>query len=135
MNGNIITDVTADTLLSQVALKKLDGCRFVTATCLNTANGFEILYHFDKGYQLSSLRLAVTQDQVLPSITSIYLAAVLIENEIKDFFGISFAGLAIDFQGRLLLTETAPRTPMKKQVPGIGVDARTVAGKTQGAST
>ena len=134
MSQDKIIDVNLDTLLSQAAIRKLEGCRFVTATCLNAADGFEILYHFDKNYQLTTLRLHVGPDQVVPSITGTYLAAVLIENEIKDFFGISFVGLATDFQGRLLLTESAPRTPMKKQVPGIGVDARDVTGKTQGAS-
>ena len=121
MSQLTITPVTAETLISQVANKLQQGCRFVTMTCLSAEGGCDILYHFDKNYQLSSLRLHVVEGDSVPSITGQYLAAVLAENEIRDFFGLSFQGIAIDFKGRLLLTEDAPRTPLSKNY-GIGVD-------------
>ena len=121
MSLDQVTEVTLDTLLSQVALKLQQGCRFVTTTCLDTGDGHDLLYHFDKAYQLSNLRLRVPAGQVVSSISGLCFAALLVENEIKDLFGLSFSGLAIDFQGRLLLTADAPKAPLSKSY-GIGVE-------------
>jgi hypothetical protein len=41
----------------------------------------------------------------------VYFAALLVENEIQDFFGIAFEGLAVDFKGMLYLEEEAIKTP------------------------
>jgi ech hydrogenase subunit D len=124
MSLDQVTDVAAEALLSQVSMKQQQGCRFVTMTCLCAGDGHDVLYHFDKDYQLSSLRLHVAAGQDVPSITGLFLAAVLAENEIKDMFGLSIQGLAIDFKGRLLLTDDAPKTPLDKKC-GIGLDVRT----------
>jgi ech hydrogenase subunit D len=40
----------------------------------------------------------------LPSISSIYLCAILYENEIHDLFGVQVAGIAIDFKGKFYKT-------------------------------
>jgi ech hydrogenase subunit D len=40
----------------------------------------------------------------LPSISSIYLCAILYENEIHDLFGVQVAGMAIDFKGKFYKT-------------------------------
>ena len=40
----------------------------------------------------------------MPSISSIYLCAILYENEIHDLFGVQVAGIAIDFKGKFYKT-------------------------------
>ena len=123
MSLDSVTEVTVESLFSQVAIRQQQGCRFVTMTCLSSGDGHDILYHFDKDYQLSSLRLHLNPGQDVPSISGLFFAALLAENEIKDFFGLSFHGLVLDFKGRLLLTDEAPKTPMNKRC-GIGLDVR-----------
>jgi hypothetical protein len=41
---------------------------------------------------------------------------VLVENELQDLFGIQVADMVIDYGGRLLLTEDAPKAPLNKTV-------------------
>ena len=70
------------------------------------------------------IRLFVPKGEGLPSISNLYFAALIVENEMKDLFGLNVTGMAIDFQGRFILSENAPKAPLNKTHPGIGVDAR-----------
>lgn len=117
------TDVTLENLMGQSAQLRQQGYRFVTLSCVHTGNGHDILYHFDKNYKMEHFRLHLPDGGTLPSICSLYPAAMIVENEIKDHFGIAVSGLSIDFQGRLVLTEDAPRAPMNKRC-GMDIDAR-----------
>jgi ech hydrogenase subunit D len=110
-------------LLGEVAALKGSGHRFVTITCRDAGETHELTYHFDLNYKLANLRINSPKGTVLPSVSSVYFAAVIVENEIKDLFGIDFSGLAIDYKGRFILSEGAPKAPMNK-THGIGVDAR-----------
>jgi ech hydrogenase subunit D len=109
-----ITEVTTQSLLYEVALRRPQGYRFVTITCADLGDAHDILYHFDRDYKLDNLRLRLPKGQPLPSISNIYAAAMLVENEVKDLFGVNVTGLSLDFGGRLLLTEDAPKAPMNK---------------------
>jgi len=71
----------------------------------------DILYHFDKGLELKHLRLAAAKTSPVPSISPVYFAALLVENEIQDHFGLRFEGLVVDYQGTLYLEEEALKTP------------------------
>ena len=65
----------------------------------------ELTYSFDLNSQLSNLRLSLPGEAPhLPSISSVYLCAVLYENEIHDLFGVQVAGMAIDFKGKFYRT-------------------------------
>ena len=109
---NDIFPVTIDTVVGETAKIKVDGYRFVTMT--STAldgNTIEILYHFDKALRLKHLRLTAARDQALPSVSAVYLAAFLVENEIQDLFGIHFEGLAVDYHRTLYLDGAAAAVP------------------------
>ena len=67
-------------------------------------NTIDILYHLDKDLKLINLRLAVPRNAALPSISPVYFAAFLVENEMQDLFDIRFTGLVIDY-GRTLYLE------------------------------
>ena len=101
-------------LCRAVAACKAKGCRFVTITCVAADNGgAELLYHFDRELRLTHLRLAVAGDEV-PSISGIYSAAYLVENEIQDHFGLRFAGLVPDYQRTLFLQGEESPPPFRR---------------------
>ena len=111
--SNVETIAVAD-LLKRVQEFCDQDSRFVTATCLDLGDRFEVLYHFDKGLELKHLRVLVGKDEEVPSLSGIYLCAFLVENEMRELFGINITGIALDYRGRLLLTEECPRRPMLK---------------------
>jgi ech hydrogenase subunit D len=91
------------------------GHRLVTITCTALdEDSFDLLYSFDKDFELSHLRLKVIKNALLPSITGIYFAAFLVENEIQDLFGLRFSGLALDYKGTLYLDEEITNAPFCK---------------------
>jgi ech hydrogenase subunit D len=60
---------------------------------------FELTYSFDKDYAFTSMRVTVTPETEVQSITGVYGGAFLYENEIKELFGVKFAGINIDYNG------------------------------------
>jgi len=107
--------VGIDNLLGETAGIKVAGYRFVTMSCTALDEGrFDILYHFDRGLELKHLRLTATGDLAIPSISSIYFAAFLVENEIQDLFGLRFKGLAVDYERTLYLDGATRITPFCK---------------------
>lgn len=123
MSNLTAIEVNEDNLLHEVALLRQQEHRLITLTCLDTGDGHDVIYHFDLNYEMTHLRLHLAPGKTLRSICSLYPAAMIVENEIKDHFGIEVSGLSIDFQGRLMLTENAPRAPMNKRC-GMEIDAR-----------
>jgi len=111
-----VKEISRDTLLNEVAAMMPQGYRFVTMTCVDCGEYHDIMYHFDKDYVLSTLRLKLLKGQKLPSISDIIFAAIIVENEIHDLFGIPVKGLALNYEGRFLLTEDAPLAPFNKPV-------------------
>jgi ech hydrogenase subunit D len=99
-----IISVSADTLVGEVARAKSEGFRFVTLSCTESGgDSVDILYHFDKDLRLTHLRLSVLKCGTVPSISVVYFAAFLVENEIQDLFGIRFKGLVVDYERTLYL--------------------------------
>lgn len=126
MNLLDATPVTNDNLLHEVSLLRQQGYRLVTLTCLHAGDAHEVVYHFDRLYELRHLRIRIPSGTALGSISGVFPGAVIVENEIKDHFGLVIEGLPLDFQGRLVLTEDAPRAPMNKRC-GMDIDARVPA--------
>ena len=107
-----ILPVQADALVGETAKLKVQGYRLVTLSCTELdETTIDILYHFDKDLELKHLRLTARKGEPVPSISPVYFAALLVENEIQDFFGLAFDGLAVDFKGTLYLEEEAVKTP------------------------
>jgi len=107
-----VISVSPDNLVAAVAKLKVEGYRFVTLTCMQADEGtVVILYHFDKDLVLKHLRVHVPADDPLPSITPVYFAAFLVENEIQDLFGLRFSGLTVDYERTLYLDGEVKVTP------------------------
>jgi ech hydrogenase subunit D len=107
-------EITADKLVAEVTRLKNEGWRLVTFSSVEIdADNMQILYHFDKDLKLTNLRLTLKKGGSVPSISGVLFGAFLIENEIRDQFGVTFEGLVVDYQGRLLndCTQTASGSP------------------------
>jgi ech hydrogenase subunit D len=116
MKGEMIS-VSIDTVVGETAKIKVEGYRFVTMSCAELDQTMiDILYHFDKDLELKHLRLTVPRDTPVPSISLVYFAAFLVENEIQDLFAVRFKGLAIDYERTLYLDEEVKVTPFCKYV-------------------
>ncbi len=98
--------------------KLLDtGCKFVTAVCNDLGEQLEVIYLFssNRGTEMKGFRCAVAKDEEIPSLTGTTLAAVLIENELQELFGLKIKGIAIDYGGHMLLAHDSPVMPMLKE--------------------
>jgi ech hydrogenase subunit D len=116
MIGEIIS-ISPDQVVGACARMKAEGYRFVTMSCTALdQDAFDILYHFDKALQIVHLRLSISKDSPLPSISAVYFSAFLVENEIQDLFGLRFAGLALDYNRTLYLDPEITSAPFCKTV-------------------
>ncbi len=118
MENEILVDKSE--LISAVQKMLAEKARFCTATCLDLGDEFEVLYHFEPGESIEPLkhiRVRISKEDTLPSISGIYLCAVLIENEIQDQFDIQISGMALDFQRRFLRAKESPEFSLLKSLP------------------
>ena len=105
-------------LLARVGDLKKNGHRLVQICCTRT-DVYEINYSFDKDYHFTNLRVILaTADEVVPSVSGIYWAALLYENEMHDLFGVKVKDMAIDFGGNFY--RTAVKAPFGAARPSVG---------------
>jgi Ni,Fe-hydrogenase III component G len=91
---------------------KMYNYRFVAMTCDKEGEEYEITYHFDLNYEMKHLRIMVKPEDTIKSISPIFSAAFLIENEYQDLFGFNFSGLTVDYRGNMFLAASSPKTPL-----------------------
>lgn len=100
------TPITLEEVQSSAKKMHTEGWRFVTQTVVDKGDeGFDILYHYDKDLQEKHFRLKVEKGKAVPSMSGVYFAALLVENENQDLFGIEYDGLILDFNRTLYLDE------------------------------
>ena len=109
--------VSKSELITEVQKMLAQDYRFGTASCLDLGDRFEIIYHFEDGLDLVNVRVHVGKNDSLPSISNIYLSASLIENEMKELFGINIVGSTIDFNGGMLHGQESPKATMFRAIP------------------
>jgi len=100
-----IVEIKQSKLLSAIRQLKNNRYRLVTMTAVDLGDQLELIYHFDRDFKTTNLRVQVDKNKPIHSISGIYFCAFLIENEIQDHFGVKFKKLAIDFGGHLLLDQ------------------------------
>ena len=107
--------VTIETVRDVAKECLADGWRLVTLSAVDTGEaGFDILYHYDKDLVMKHYRLSIPKETVVPSISPVYFCALLIENEIRDQFGICFSDIVLDFGGALYLEAEVRAMPFCK---------------------
>lgn len=111
-------EIPVEQLLGKTQEMRYENYRFVTATCVDNGDGsFDVIYHFDRDLGLVNYRIKVSKEQEVPSISKIYFCAGLVENEMKELFGLKVTNIVIDYGGHLLLSDSAPENPMaRKQI-------------------
>lgn len=111
-----LTEIKADQLLGEVQNMIYDDYRFITATCVDLGDGsFDVIYHFDKDLEMKNYRLTVKKEEEVPSISKIYFSALLVENEMKELFGLNVTNILVDYGGHFLLSDDDLENPMAKQ--------------------
>ncbi len=103
--------VPSNDIIAQTRNLKYEGFRFVTMSSVDLGDSVSVLYHLDKDLQIINLRVDVPKGKKTPSISSVFSSAFLVENEIKEHFGVDFDGLPLDFEGMLYLDEEVQKTP------------------------
>lgn len=84
------------------AVLKVEGWRFIQTHAVNTDDGIDLYYSFMKDGRVVNYRVAgVQKGQAVPSITDLFLAAFVFENEARELFGVDMRDIAIDFDGAL----------------------------------
>jgi Ni,Fe-hydrogenase III component G len=108
--------ITKDELLNEGEKLLTGGAKFITAVCRDLGEQLEVTYFFSLkgGTEMYPLRYTVNKEEEVPSFSQITLATVLIENEMKEMFGLKVKDLALDFGGHLLLAQDSPVTPLLK---------------------
>ena len=96
-----VTEVNLGNVRAEVAATMEQGWRFLTISAVDLSeNEFELLYHFHTPeFDIKHLRLTCPKGTVVPSISPVVFAALLVENEIKDLFHFEFDGLVLDYNG------------------------------------
>ncbi|MBQ0105384.1 MAG: NADH-quinone oxidoreductase subunit C [Armatimonadetes bacterium] len=100
-------------LKKEVAELKNRKYRFVTCSCADNRDGsFDLFYHFDKEYKLVTLKIKVTQEDIIPSVSDLYFCAFLVENEMNELYGLKIEDIVIDYGGKMYMTADSAESPM-----------------------
>ncbi len=118
-----VQNISVESLLRYVHDMLFNGYRFITATSVDNGDGtVDVLYHFDKDLEMKHLRITVNKQEEIPSISGIYFGAVLVENEMKELFGLNIKNIVIDYGGHMLLSDDELEAPMARQITIINKD-------------
>ncbi|SMC72772.1 NADH-quinone oxidoreductase subunit C [Primorskyibacter flagellatus] len=123
----LTVDVARANIVGFVEFLKADRtCQFSTLVDITAvdyperAQRFDVVYHFLSMYQNHRIRLrvAVRDDEMVPSITDVHASANWFEREVFDMFGILFSGHP---DLRRILTDYGFRGyPLRKDFPTTG---------------
>ena len=126
-HGELNMTVTLASLASFVDFLKTDrNCRFSTLIDITAVDHpereprFDMVYHFLSMHQNQRIRVkvAVREDDIVPSVTGVHPGANWFEREVFDMFGILFSGHP---DLRRILTDYGFRGyPLRKDFPTTG---------------
>ncbi|TYP62963.1 NADH dehydrogenase subunit C [Stutzerimonas stutzeri] len=125
--GELTVTATASGILDLLDFLRSDSsCRFSTLVDITAVDypsrqqRFDVVWHFLSMYQNHRIRVkvAIREDEMLPTLTAIYPAANWFEREIFDMFGILFTGHP-DLR-RILTDYGFSGHPLRKDFPTTG---------------
>ena len=100
-HGELTVDVALNAIAALIEFLKTDpNCKFSTMLDITAVDyperpqRFDVVYHLLSMYQNHRIRLkvAVREDEMVPSITAVHPSANWFEREVFDMFGILFSG-------------------------------------------
>ena len=125
--GELTLDVVPERLEALVEFLRTDSaCRFTSLVDITAvdhperAERFDLVYHFLSMYQNQRIRLkmAIGEEEMVPSLTGVHPSANWFEREVFDMFGILFSGHP---DLRRILTDYGFRGfPLRKDFPTTG---------------
>lgn len=107
-----VIEISTGDFLMKVMEMKTGGWRLMQAHAVRIENGYELSYTFGMDYDWTTLRLVIDENEEIPSITNIYPAAFLYENEMAELFGVKIKMISIDYRSKLYRLDE--ETPMKQ---------------------
>jgi NADH-quinone oxidoreductase subunit C len=126
-HGELTVDVALNAIAALIEFLKTDpNCKFSTMLDITAVDyperpqRFDVVYHLLSMYQNHRIRLkvAVREDEMVPSITAVHPSANWFEREVFDMFGILFSGHP---DLRRILTDYGFRGhPLRKDFPTTG---------------
>ncbi len=121
--------IALEDLHREAAVRKAEGWRFIQTHAVKADDGVDLYYSFMKGGKVENLCVrGVQKDQPVPSITDLFLAAFVFENEARELFGIDMRDIAIDFAGAMYApAESEPMTFMSPEQKAARDKARKAA--------
>ena len=125
-----------DQLRREAAVLKADGWRFIQTHAVYTENGIDLYYSFMKdGYALNYWIQGVQKGTPVPSITDLFLAAFVFENEARELFGVDMRDIALDFGGAMYAPAiNEPMTIISPEQKAAREKARKAAEKAAGTA-
>ena len=96
-----IMQVEPENLVTEVLKLKHRDYRIVQICAAKAGDKMEVTYSFGKEYKMVGLRVVISPDTEIVSISDIYEPAFLYENEIHDLFGIPIKMITLDYHGNL----------------------------------
>lgn len=126
-HGELTVTASANGILDLLDFLRSDSsCRFSTLVDITAvdypsrAQRFDVVWHFLSMYQNHRIRVkvAIREDEMLPTLTGIFPAANWFEREIFDMFGIMFTGHP-DLR-RILTDYGFSGHPLRKDFPTTG---------------
>jgi ech hydrogenase subunit D len=103
-----ILPIELERLLTEVDILRSAGWRLIQVLCVSSTEGWELSYSFGLDLSMLSLRFRVGPSDDVPSVTALYPAAFLYENEIRDLFGLRIERIRGDWQGKTYDVAAAP---------------------------
>lgn len=91
-------------LLNKVKEIQVAGFGIMQICATKIGENYELLYSFNRDYDVKHVKTTIETRTHIPSITDIFPAAYLYENEIHDLFGIAVDGINHDYKGGLYRT-------------------------------
>ncbi|MFH1127774.1 MAG: NADH-quinone oxidoreductase subunit C [archaeon] len=113
-NNAVFIETEAKDIKRAITKLRLDGVtRLLTISGIDNGKEIEIIYHFDKDYQIINIKTKIPRtDSKIESITTIYSNAKLYEREIAEMLDVQIEGNRDP--KNVFLSEDSPRAPLRK---------------------
>ena len=103
--------VEANEIIDEAQRLKYEGFHLMQQCATRTEGGYELIYSFGKALDVTQIKIILTEDQNINSISSVFPCAFLYENEMHDLFGVDIQMISLDYKGSFY--RTAIETPFK----------------------
>lgn len=107
--------ITADALLDTCKEYKQNGYRLTQIhPVLKQDDTIDLYYSFVKHNEIVNFKIEkiIKGETVIPSVTSLFIACFVYENEAHDLFGVNIEGNLIDFEGKFYRFGEGVTAPM-----------------------